>query len=95
MYSPILVTTNNVRKDFNSFCTETYAAKTNKKIYRCRAKIYSSITNKDLAYIRTLSETGTGKISMELDLVLGMPITTTANNSNRSLQIANGYGFMF
>jgi hypothetical protein len=30
-------------------------------------------------------------MSMELDLVLGMPITATANNTNRSLRIANGY----
>jgi hypothetical protein len=85
------VTTNAVRKEFNAVCTQNYAAKTSKQIYRCHAKPLKPLKHADLAYVRSLPETATGKMSMELDLVLGMPITTTANNSNRSLRIANGY----
>ena len=89
-YSPIIVTTNELRHDFNSLCTERFAASSSQSIYRCHAKLKTKTSTANIRFLRSLSESRTSKMSMQLDLVLGMPMTTTSNHPNRKLQIANG-----
>jgi hypothetical protein len=90
---PIISSANILVQQYNSVSTLKYAQKTNQRIFRILAesKGRKRIKRRDLIYLRGSPPSFTGRISLCLDICVGMPVSCTTNNSkNLDLHMANG-----